>query len=242
MPNTPARDLGWGLFVLQILSIMFVYLVSGVPAIAIWGDSSTGAAASVASSMAGALVLAWFWLRREGAVAKAWNLSPPPNIPVTLSYGILATIAIIGWFSLGSILVESIGLSNPDVAQVLGWATQSQFHFILWIVLVAVFAAGIGEELMWRGFLMDRLERLSGLRGRAWLVILVQGVLFGLPHLYQGLGGVIITAFVGFGFGWLRYRCGGNLWACIIAHIAVDTIMLSLAYAQSLGMIPEISA
>lgn len=236
------RQPGWGGFALQFISVIVVYFACGIPGVAIWGETSTGAAVSVASSMAGALLVAWLWLRREGAVAIAWNLRAPASWAPTLGWAVLATIAIIGWFTLGSMLVEAIGLSTPDVEQVLDWVTQSQFHFILWIVLVALFAAGLGEELLWRGFLMDRLARLGGLRGRMWLVIMVQAVLFGLPHFYQGLGGVIITGVVGIGFGWLRYRCGGNLWACVLAHMAVDTIMMSLSYADKLGFIPGVSS
>ena len=232
------HDLGWGRFTLQFLSVILVYFALGIPGVAIWGETSTGAAVSVASSMAGALFVAWLWLRRDGTLSEAWNLRAPESWPRTLGWAVLATIAIIGWFTLGSMLVEAIGLSTPDVEQVLGWVTQSQFHFILWIVLVALFAAGLGEELLWRGFLMDRLARLGGLRGRMWLVIFVQAVLFGLPHFYQGLGGVIITGVVGVGFGWLRFRFGGNLWACILAHMAVDTIMMSLSYATKLGLVP----
>ena len=232
------QELGWGGFALQFLSVIVVYFACGIPGVAIWGETSTGAAVSVASSMAGALLVAWLWLQREGMVAEAWNLRAPASWAHTLGWAVLATIAIIGWFTLGSMLVEAIGLSTPDVEQVLGWVTQSQFHFILWIVLVALFAAGLGEELLWRGFLMDRLARLGGLRSRMWLVIFLQAALFGLPHFYQGFGGVIITGVVGIGFGWLRYRCGGNLWACVLAHMAVDTIMMSLSYATRLGLMP----
>ena len=239
--------LGWGYFLFQFVTVMIVYFAASAPPAFIWGEmrdgelilSSTGAAVSVASSMAGALFVAWLWLRRDRAVAQAWDLrTPSAGWPRTLGVAVLATIAIIGWFTLGSMLVEQMGLQTPDVVEVLGWVTQSQFHFILWIVLVAVFAAGLGEELLWRGFLMDRMERVAGLAGRAWLIILIQGILFGLPHLYQGWGGVIITGVVGLGLGWLRYNRKGNLWALIIAHIAVDVIMMSLAYADKLGFMP----
>ena len=59
--------------------------------------------------------------------------------------------------------------------------------------------------------------------------------LFGLPHLYQGWGGVLVTASVGLFLAWLRFANRGNLWARILAHAAVDTIMLTLAYSESLG-------
>lgn len=245
------NPLSWGRFVLQFVTIAFVYFAAQFPPVLIWGYTneagdftitSTGAAVSTASGMAAALLVAWAWLRRDRATADAWHLKAPPSWGRTLLIAAAATVAIIIWFTVGSMLLGAVGLETPDVAEVLGWVTESHFHFVLWILLVAVFAAGIGEELLWRGFLMDRLSRLDGLRGNMWLIIGIQAVLFGLPHLYQGLGGVIITGVVGVGLGWLRYRCGGSLWACIIAHVAVDVIMMSLSYAGKLGFLPGLSS
>jgi membrane protease YdiL (CAAX protease family) len=146
--------------------------------------------------------------------------------------GIAGTLAI---FAIGGPLMEAIGLGMPDSSYILGLVTESPAMFALWVIGVAWLAAGFGEEVLWRGFLMDRLERLAGLRGRAWLVLAVQAVLFGLPHAYQGMGGVVVTASVGLLLGWIRLRQRGNLWAVIIAHATVDTVMMSLAYADKLG-------
>ena len=240
-------QLGWGRFLIQLATVAFAYFAASIPVALVFTStdadgnliiSSTGAAVSVAASMAGALLVCWLWLRKDEALAQAWNLRrPDAGWPRTLLYAVLATIAIIGWFQIGGLTLQSLGMATPDTAEVLGWVTESQFHFVLWIILVAIFAAGIGEELLLRGFIMDRLNRLDGLRGKMWPIIFIQATLFGSLHLYQGLGGVIITGVVAIGFGWLRYRCNGNLWACIIAHIAVDVIMMSLAYASKLGHI-----
>ena len=86
------------------------------------------------------------------------------------------------------------------------YITESPLMLGLWIVLVAWLAAGFGEELLWRGFLLDRLMRLPGISGRIWLAIVIQAVLFGLPHLYQGWGGVIVTGSIGLLLGWLRIK------------------------------------
>lgn len=251
MTEPKARDLGWGRFIGQFLTVVIVYFALQVPPVIMFGTqnvageptvTSIGGAVATALGMAGALLVAWFWLRRDGALQTAWNLRRPDSWAVTLAWAAAATVAIIVWFTLGSMLVQTIGLDMPDVEEVMGWVTESQFHFVLWIVLVAFFAAGLGEELLYRGFLMDRLSRLPGLAGSMWPIILIQGALFGLPHIYQGLGGVIITGVVGIGFGWLRYHRGGNLWSLVLAHIAVDTIMMSLGYANKLGLMPGTGA
>ena len=102
---------------------------------------------------------------------------------------------------------------------------------------VAWLAAGLGEELIYRGFLMDRLERLRGIGNSTAVVLIVQAVLFGLPHGYQGAGGMVLTGSIGLLLGWVRLRFGGNLVVAVLAHAAVDTIMMSLAYAEKLGML-----
>lgn len=232
-----ARELSWGRFLLQLFTVAFVYVAASVPGILIFGETSEGFLTSTAMSMAGALLVAWYWLRKDGALAEAWNLSQPNSWLRTVLHAVGATIAIIVWFSAGAMLVKAIGLNAPEVQVILDFVTASPLSLVLWVVFIAWFAAGLGEELLWRGFLFDRLNRLSGIDGRLWLALLIQAVLFGLPHLYQGMGGVLITGVVGLFLGWLRIRSGWNLWACVIAHMAVDTVMMSLAYADKAGFL-----
>jgi membrane protease YdiL (CAAX protease family) len=104
---------------------------------------------------------------------------------------------------------------------------------ILAAVLIAVFAAAIPEELLFRALLQTRLEVVYG----RWMAIIVTAVLFGLMHapqtyflgssgkhgvvyavlmslLNQGAGGLI------WGYMWSRYR---NLWVIFAMHAAGDT-------------------
>ena len=225
-------QISWGKFLLQLVTIAVVYLAASAPAIIAFGETSNGALGSVVGSMCAALLIAWFWMRRDGSLSRAWNLSRPESWPRTLLYALGATLAVIAWFTIGAMIVEALGFDRPDTRQVLGWVTETPLNYALWVILVAWFAAGLGEELLWRGFLLDRLTRLKGIDGRIWLALAIQAVLFGLPHAYQGWGGVIITGFVGLLLGWLRIKSNWNLWACVIAHAAVDTTMMTLAFAR----------
>ncbi len=236
--------IGWWLFIAQFVTLVVIYLVASfLPALpAVIDQVGSGAAepdlgsavlaSTVMFGMAATLLVCWLWLRREGRVAEAWDLSAPADWGRTLGWAALATVATIGIFLGGGTLMEAIGLPAPDASLILDLVTESPLMFALWIVGVAILAAGFGEELLWRGFLMDRLERLGGLRGRIWLVLIIQAVLFGLPHAYQGIGGMIVTGSVGLLLGWVRIVQRGNLWAVIIAHASVDVIMMSLAYAS----------
>ncbi|WP_340588758.1 CPBP family intramembrane glutamic endopeptidase [Erythrobacter alti] len=240
--------IGWWLFLAQFITVVVVYLTGsllpvlpGIIEQVMSGETgepefgSALVASTVMLSMALSLLVCWLWLRREGRVAEAWNLTAPEDWRRTLMLAAVATVGTIAIFIGGGALVEAIGLPAPDASFVLDLVTESPLLFALWIVGVAILAAGVGEELLWRGFLMDRLERLGGLRGKIWLVLVVQAVLFGLPHAYQGVGGMIVTGSVGLLLGWVRILQRGNLWAVIIAHASVDVIMMSLAYADKLG-------
>jgi len=231
------RRLSWLRFILQLASVALVYFLASIPPILIFGETNAGVLGSVVLSMLAALIVARFWLSADGCLKQAWSIRPPVNIGRTLALAALGTGIIVAQFAIGAIVIDALGLPPIDVSMVLDYVTQSPLDFMLWIVLVAWLTAGLGEELLYRGFLMDRLMRLRGMRGRKWPAAIIQAALFGLPHLYQGWGGVLVTASIGLFLAWLRFANRGNLWACILAHAAVDTIMLSLAYSQSLGWI-----
>ncbi len=235
--TAPAGQLGWGKFLIQIITVVVGFIAPSIIPILIFGESSVGAALSALFSMAGGLSVAWLWLRKEGLTREVFDLSHPGSWPRTLLYSVGAFLVIIAIFNIGAPMIELMGLAAPAVTTVLDWVTESHFTFALWIIVVAWGSAAFGEELLWRGFLMDRLTRLKGIGTSTVAVLIIHAIIFGLPHAYQGWGGVIITGTVGLFLGWLRLQQKGNLWVCIIAHGLVDSIMMSLAYASKLGWI-----
>jgi uncharacterized protein len=88
---------------------------------------------------------------------------------------------------------------------------------LLWVA-VAV-SAGICEEIVFRGWLLSTLHGSLGLEGT--VLILVAAVLFGLAHSYQGITGMVLTAFAGLFFCGLYVATGSLLWP-ILLHILVD--------------------
>jgi hypothetical protein len=93
-------------------------------------------------------------------------------------------------------------------------------------VVAVWFTAAFFEELVWRGYLMNRLVDLQGKETKlAWVISLIgSAIIFGLGHTYQGLGGVIQITVVGLLFGAAFLTTRRNLWPVIIAHALVDTI------------------
>jgi membrane protease YdiL (CAAX protease family) len=88
-------------------------------------------------------------------------------------------------------------------------------------LLLISLAAGVGEELLFRGVAQLGIEQASG---STWLAIAVASVLFGLAHpitkTYALLAGLI-----GIYFGVLLVATG-NLVAPIVAHAAYDFFAL----------------
>jgi membrane protease YdiL (CAAX protease family) len=78
-------------------------------------------------------------------------------------------------------------------------------------------AAGVFEELVFRGYAMAYLMPVAGPVG----ALVGSAILFGLAHRYQGWSGVAKTGAVGLVLGGL-YLATGALWAPMLLHAVVD--------------------
>ena len=232
--DRPART-GWLKVLLQLVSVALAYIAASVLPVLVLGTTSAGLALSSFVAMLGGLLAVWLWLRKSGSFVDALGLAGIANWPRALALAALAAGGTFAIFTAGGALARMLGLPSPEVEGTIALATQSPAHLAMWILLVAWLGAGFGEEVLWRGFLMDRLGRLPGLMRSPTAVLVLQAVIFGLAHAYQGAAGVLITGTVGLWFGLVRRAAGGSIWPGVIGHAAVDTIMLSLGYAQAAG-------
>jgi membrane protease YdiL (CAAX protease family) len=99
-------------------------------------------------------------------------------------------------------------------------------------LLLVCASAAFGEELVFRGFLLTRLEILlgGGLSATATAVA-GQALLFGVAHWYLGLRGVSTAALIGLAYG-VVYVCNGrNLAPLIVAHGLTDSLSLIAIYS-----------
>jgi membrane protease YdiL (CAAX protease family) len=79
-------------------------------------------------------------------------------------------------------------------------------------------AAGVGEELAYRGFLIPALTMLTG---SPWGAALLSSAVFGVLHAYQGWLGVARTASLGLLLA-ASLLLSGSLWPAILAHAILD--------------------
>jgi len=144
---------------------------------------------------------------------------------------LLAFVIAIVAFILGSIVMANITGIPED-------ADMSSYQFLagnlpmLLLSLTGVFiASSFGEELVYRGFLISRIEEALGDNKQAliWAVVL-SSIVFGLAHYTWGPMGMVQTAFMGgaLGISWIRAK--RNLWVVIFAHAYMDFILMLQMY------------
>jgi membrane protease YdiL (CAAX protease family) len=98
-------------------------------------------------------------------------------------------------------------------------------EYLFYATFVSWGSAAIGEELLLRGFVLDRLLKIFGssAAGPTLGAILLQAAVFGTFHLHQGADALIAAA-GGAVLGLVWLLGGRNLWACIILHGLIDTV------------------
>lgn len=101
---------------------------------------------------------------------------------------------------------------------------------LLYLPLIWGFAA-LGEEVSYRGYLLNRTAQAGGgSMGAYLLAVLVTAVLFGYGHYYKGPAGVVDSGVAGLVLGAAYLLAGRNLWVTILAHGFIDTFGLGMAY------------
>ncbi|MBE7218127.1 MAG: CPBP family intramembrane metalloprotease [Caulobacteraceae bacterium] len=109
-------------------------------------------------------------------------------------------------------------------------------EYLFWLFATWTTAA-FGEEMLFRGFVLDAIQRILG--GRSWAVfaaVILQGLLFGVLHLYQGLNGAEVATALGIMLGFVWWASGRNLWAGVLIHGAFDSLAMTVIY---LGLLPH---
>ena len=91
--------------------------------------------------------------------------------------------------------------------------------------------AGFGEEIGYRGYLLNKLaEALGRTRTADVIALLASAVLFGFGHYYKGPAGILDSGVAGAILGSVYLLSGRNLWACILTHGFIDTVGVFAAY------------
>jgi membrane protease YdiL (CAAX protease family) len=176
------------------------------------------------------LLLGWISLRTRKLRWRAVGLTRYRAWPMTIAIGVVLG-ALLETFQLlitQPILSRLLG-RQPDL-ELFRMLTANIKMTLLFIALSWTLAA-FGEELVWRGYLMNRVADLLGREKRSWVLsLVVVSIVFGLAHGYQGLTGWIEEGLAGLALGLMYLRTGNNLAVPIVAHGVCDTIDMVLIF------------
>lgn len=149
---------------------------------------------------------------------------------ITLLYGVAAGLALEAF---------QLFISQPFLVRVLGKQPDLEVFRALhgnikWTLLALAGTwtiAAFGEEMVYRGYLMNRVADLMNRTRLAWIVsLLVVHVAFGLAHAGQGITGILDEGLAGLLLGVIYLRTGRNLAVPIIAHGITDSIDFLLIF------------
>jgi membrane protease YdiL (CAAX protease family) len=101
---------------------------------------------------------------------------------------------------------------------------------LLYLPIIWGFAA-FGEEIGYRGYLLERAADVGRRSTVAYaLALIVSSVLFGIGHFYKGPAGIVNSGVAGLILGGAYLLAGRNLWAPVLAHGFMDSVVLVANY------------
>lgn len=176
------------------------------------------------------LLLGWLSLRVRRISWHEMGLARYRSWAITFLFGILGGLFIEAFelFVSQPLLVRITG-KQPDLADFK--ILTGNIQLTLLAFALAWTLAAFGEELVYRGYLLNRVADLGNRTRISWICsVIVVSTMFALAHTYQDITGVIEAGIDGFFLAVMYLRTGRNLSVPIIAHGVQDSIDLFLIF------------
>jgi hypothetical protein len=181
------------------------------------------------------------WLKLRGEPLADYGLFPPRSWLASIGIAVATMVAMYLY----------MGLVNPYVLDALKpWigsgvhlerfdALKGNGRLYFEILPMVWLSAGFTEEVLFRGFLFNRLLMILG-RGPVPFAVaaLIQGALFSIGHIYQGWPGVVQVMMISFFLLFASRILKGNLWPAILMHGMVDSLALGALVLKDLLVKP----
>lgn len=184
------------------------------------------AAVLAAMPIAMVVVLVWAWL--SYTPLRDIGLKRPKSWLGVIVVGVVAGVGL--KLLMKSVLLPYLGAppTNPALHGLQGDFNQ----FMIEVPQLIVFA-GFAEELIFRGYLINRLQAVLGTSFLAGVAaIVVTASIFGPLHYFgQGYWGALQATIVGIIFAATYLLNGQRLWSLIVAHSAFDIFAFWIVYA-----------
>ncbi|MBU2971669.1 CPBP family intramembrane metalloprotease [Pseudoalteromonas sp. C2R02] len=139
----------------------------------------------------------------------------------------------------GSLIIPGSGVDEQAEAFMAGRFDNVPGNFpvyLYWLVISWVIGA-FTEELLFRGFMISRFEKVfSRLPFAIGLAILAQALIFGQQHMYyQGIQGLVAMTVIGIFSGMIYVFCKRRLLPLMISHGLANTVGITMMYLGSTG-------
>lgn len=130
------------------------------------------------------------------------------------------------------VLKPLLGLEQAaDASNKFSFFLGKPLVFLVYLVIGIGFGAGLGEELLIRGFLLNQLKSIFGNSKISWgLALITQAVIFGYMHSYHGSMGMVNTGLIAFSFGLIYLLAKRKLFPLIFAHALFDILTMAAFY------------
>ncbi len=159
------------------------------------------------------LIFFFLWRNREPIQRIGWTFTNAWRD--TVLGAILFIPMFFGTASLEAIL-QAAGFTAPATPTPQALTAGNPIEFLLAGVLVAVVA--FAEEIIFRGYLMLRLQSITR---SSLAAALLSSIIFSLGHGYEGTAGLMTVGLMGLFFA-LVYLSTGSLVAPIVMHFLQD--------------------
>ena len=119
---------------------------------------------------------------------------------------------------LSGMMAGVLHIARPDRSLLVAMLPHTWWHMLPWLGISV--CAGVGEELVFRGYL---LQQAAAWLGSVRWAILLTSVLFGVMHAYEGWVAVLSLMILAGFYAVVTVR-SGHLRTAIIAHILQDLL------------------
>jgi membrane protease YdiL (CAAX protease family) len=137
-------------------------------------------------------------------------------------------LAICGYFLFSLNQLKNNTQQHQAIRKQLGyiqWMTPSTAREARYFILGLSISAGICEEILFRGYLMQALGNYLP----TYAVVIISSITFGLAHIYQGAIHIVRTSIVGATMA-LIYLYTDSIIIPILLHVAIDMYAGAMAY------------